>query len=179
MNGMIMTGSRIYSSLGADQSLFAWLGRWDAKRGVPFWSLATQMVLILGMIAAVGTEPGREAINTGLVKLGFAAVPWESHRGGFDTLLRCTAPAFWLFFLLVGISLFVLRESDPHLERPFTVPLYPLLPLVFCDTCAYMLYSATAYAGKLALPFLVLVHVGLVFYWFSKKRSSPVKEEQR
>ena len=53
-------------------------------------------------------------------------------KGGFDTLLTCTAPIFWVFFLLTGISLFVLRERDPHIERPFKVPFYPELPLIFC-----------------------------------------------
>src|SRR5262249_37746429 len=57
-------------------------------------------------------------------------------KGGFETLLTCTAPVFWLFFLLTGLSLFVLRERDKHLERPFKVPLYPELPLVFCASCA-------------------------------------------
>jgi basic amino acid/polyamine antiporter, APA family len=97
-------------------------------------------------------------------------VKWEGH-GGFDTLLKCTAPSFWIFFLLTGLSLFVLRERDPDIERPFKVPLYPLLPLIFCDTCAYMLYSATAYAKELVLPVLVLLHIGVVVYWFSRRET--------
>src|SRR5262249_53547180 len=40
-------------------------------------------------------------------------------KGGFDTLLTCTAPIFWLFFLLTGFSLFVLRQRDTDIERPF------------------------------------------------------------
>ena len=43
----------------------------------------------------------------------------ELAKGGFDTLLTCTAPVFWVFFLLTGISLFVLRERDRQVERPF------------------------------------------------------------
>src|SRR5262249_30665798 len=62
------------------------------------------------------------------------------------TVLTCTAPIFWLFFLLTGLSLFVLRERDTHLERPFKVPLYPELPLIFCLSCGYMLYSSIDYA---------------------------------
>ena len=45
--------------------------------------------------------------------------------------MEYTAPVFWLFFLLVGVSLFVLRRRDPDLPRPFRVPLYPVLPLLF------------------------------------------------
>jgi APA family basic amino acid/polyamine antiporter len=56
-----------------------------------------------------------------------------------------TAPVFWLFFLLAGIALFVLRHRDPATPRPFRVPLYPVLPIVFCATCAYMLWSSLSY----------------------------------
>jgi amino acid transporter len=94
--------------------------------------------------------------------------------GGFDTLLTCTAPIFWVFFLLTGISLFVLRERDKGIERPFKVPLYPELPLIFCLSCGYMLYSSIDYAltrqwkgGLFLLGVLPLV-LGLPLYKLSQ-----------
>ncbi len=39
---------------------------------------------------------------------------------------------FWIFLLLSGVSLFLLRVHEPDQPRPFRVPLYPLVPLVFC-----------------------------------------------
>jgi len=170
INGMVFTGSRVYAALGNEYRLFAFLGRWNPRLGSPFWSIVTQCLLTVGLILAVGSTFGREQINVGLSKVGMEKVQWEGH-GGFDTLLKCTAPSFWLFFLLTGLSLFVLRERDPDIERPFKVPFYPLLPLIFCDTCAYMLYSATAYAKELVLPVLVLLHIGVVVYWFSRRES--------
>jgi amino acid transporter len=94
-------------------------------------------------------------------------------KGGFDTLLTCTAPVFWVFFLLTGISLFVLRERDTHIERPFKVPFYPELPLVFCLSCSYMLYSSIAYAlernwkGGLVLLGVLPLVIGLILYKLS------------
>ena len=170
INGMVFTGSRVYAALGNEYRLFAFLGRWNPRLGSPFWSIVTQWLLTVGLILAVGSTFGREQINVGLSKVGMEKVQWEGH-GGFDTLLKCTAPSFWLFFLLTGLSLFVLRERDPDIERPFKVPFYPLLPLIFCDTCAYMLYSATAYAKELVLPVMVLLHIGVVVYWFSRRES--------
>jgi hypothetical protein len=35
---------------------------------------------------------------------------------------------------------------DPQADRPFKVPLYPLLPLVFCAACAWLTYSSISYA---------------------------------
>ena len=57
------------------------------------------------------------------------------------------AAVFWLFFLLTGLSVFVLRERDKTLERPFRVPLYTELPIIFCLSCGYMLYSSIDYAA--------------------------------
>jgi amino acid transporter len=65
--------------------------------------------------------------------------------GGFKAMVEFTAPVFWLFFLLAGASLIVLRAREPQAERPFRVPLYPLLPLAFCAVCAGMLWSSLSY----------------------------------
>jgi amino acid transporter len=94
--------------------------------------------------------------------------------GGFDTLVTCTAPVFWVFFLLTGLSVFVLRERDTHLERPFKVPLYPELPLIFCLSCGYMLYSSIDYAlvrgwkGGLVLLGVLPLVIGLPLYRLSQ-----------
>ena len=77
----------------------------------------------------------------------------------FETLFSHGAPVFWFFFLLTGLSLFVLRYKDPYRERPFTVPGYPVLPLIFCAMCVYMLYRSTIFVkqGSLFAAALVLV----------------------
>jgi amino acid transporter len=172
VNGLIFSGSRVYSTLGADHALFSWLGRWHRGRGVPVGALLAQALITLAMIAVVGTPWGQGAINTLLGRAGLSAVEWEGH-GGFETLLRCTAPVFWAFFLLTGVSLFVLRWRDRGRRRPFSVPLFPLLPLVFCATCAYMLWSAANYAGKLGLVGALLLAVGLPLYAASRAMTGP------
>jgi basic amino acid/polyamine antiporter, APA family len=53
--------------------------------------------------------------------------------------------------LLTGAAVFLLRRKDRSIERPFSAPLYPLPPLMFCVTCAYMLYASAAYAKWLVL----------------------------
>jgi amino acid transporter len=166
INGMILTGSRLYSALGADHRIFAWLGRRQGARRVPAGALLTQAAITLALMALVGTDLGRSAVDSVLVSLGWRPLTWFG-RSGFSSLLDCTAPAFWSFFLLTGVSLFVLRARDRGIARPFTVPFYPVLPMAFCATCAYMLYSATAYAGKLSLVGAGLVAVGVPLFWLS------------
>jgi APA family basic amino acid/polyamine antiporter len=125
------------------------------------------MGITLVLVLIVGTQAGRAFLNAVLQAAGVKALAWEGH-GGFDTLLRCSSPMFWLFFLLTGVSLFFLRAKDRGLNRPFSVPLYPVVPLVFCGMCAYMLYSATIYAGWLTLLGVAPVLLGVVVLAFCR-----------
>ena len=56
-----------------------------------------------------------------------------------------------LFFLLSGVSLFVLRRREPDAPRPFRVPFYPVVPLIFCGVCAFMLWSSLSYVSSQSL----------------------------
>jgi amino acid transporter len=168
VNGLILSGSRVCASLGADHMLFAWLGRWSARRGAPFGALLTQSAISLTMIAVVGTQMGWSFVNRILTSVGLTKLQWEEH-GGFETLLKCTSPVFWLFFLLTGFSVFILRERDGLESRSFRVPFYPYLPLIFCATCAYMLSSALSYAGTFGLVGGGLLLLGLPLYEVSRR----------
>jgi basic amino acid/polyamine antiporter, APA family len=179
VNGLIYTGARIYSSMGDDHPLFRRLSQWHPRFGTPVASLLAQSTVALLLISIVGTERGQRAVDALLVTLGFAAASWDGH-GGFDTLLRCTAPVFWTFFFLTGVSLFVLRRKDRDRERVFRVPLYPVLPLVFCATALYMLYSATDYAGRLTIVGLIPLAFGIAVYLLSpSKRASALDAPTR
>jgi basic amino acid/polyamine antiporter, APA family len=68
---------------------------------------------------------------------------------GFATLVDYTAPVFWLFLMGSGLAVIVLRVKEPGVERPFKVPLYPVLPLVFVATSAAMAWSAFGYVQYL------------------------------
>ena len=62
---------------------------------------------------------------------------------GFSAMVAYTSPVFWTFFLLTGITLFVFRARDAEGEQPsFRVPGYPVVPIAFCTSCAFMLYSS-------------------------------------
>jgi APA family basic amino acid/polyamine antiporter len=163
LNGLILTGARIAAAGGADFALFAALGRWHPRRGTPAGAIVVQMVIALGLVLLVGHPIGRSFAGAIVAGLGFAPLQWEGH-GGFDTLLKCTAPVFWTFFLLTGLSLFVLRSRDRDLQRPFSVPFYPVVPAIFCATCAAMLYSAVGYAGSLVWVGFAPPLVGFVLF---------------
>lgn len=134
-NATIFTGARSNYALGRDFKSFSFLGKWKSNVEGPVNSL-----LVQGAIALV------------LVSFGIFS------RSGFETMIDYTAPVFWFFLLLVGISLFLLRKKEPHVKRPFRVPLYPVLPVIFCLTSTYLLYSSIVYTGWGALV-LSLIHI--------------------
>ncbi len=173
INGMMFSGSRVYAALGGDHAVFAWLGRMRSRTRSPWVALTIQSSVSLVSIGAIGTPNGRAWINESLHILGLSKVEWMGH-GGFEVLSVLTTPLFWLFFLFCGLSLFVLRQLDPSLERPFRVPFYPELPLLFCGICAYMVYAGIEFAHSfsffpsLALLSGALLAAGLLLFRISR-----------
>ena len=169
INGLILTGSRVYASLGADHRLFAWLAGWNQRLGAPVAALLAQGAIAVALVLAVGTEVGRGSIDATLRLIGINGLPWEEYFGGFETLVSGTAPVFWMFFMLTGISLFVLRVRDGKRPRPFSTPWFPLPPIIFCLTCAYMLYSSLDYAKGLSIIGLLPLAIGIPLYLISQR----------
>lgn len=156
MNGTMITGARTNYALGTDFKLFSFLGKWHLRAGTPF-----NAMLVQGLIAFL------------LVVLG------TSTRSGFEAMVEYTAPVFWFFFLLVGISVIILRIREPSIPRPFRVPFYPVTPVIFCAVCLYMLQSSLAYTGKGALVGMGVLLAGvpllLIRNGFGKENSGKEK----
>ena len=147
MNATTFTGARSIYALGQDYRPLGFLGRWRDGGSTP-----ANALLMQGSIALL------------LVLLG----AWA--RDGFVTMVEYTAPVFWFFFLLAGLSLFVLRTQEPERPRPFRVPLYPVTPLIFCVTCVYMLHSSLAYTGPGAAIGVGVLVAGVPLLFLARAR---------
>jgi ethanolamine permease len=55
------------------------------------------------------------------------------------------------------ISFFRLRKSEPDMERPFKVPMYPLFPAVALIIATVSIIAMTYYNQQLALGFAGLM----------------------
>ena len=155
INGTIFTSSRIFSEFGADHQLFAPLGRWSNRFGTPVAALLVQAAISIITI--------------------FIVAIFFQNQDSFDVVLKGTAPVFWLFFLLTGGALFALRRVDRGINRPFTVPLYPLTPLLYCAICGLMLYGSVMGAfeesqvGWMLALTVISVLAGLPLYLVSRR----------
>ena len=153
INATIFTGARTNYALGRDFSLFSFLGHWHHRTNTPTRSLVVQAGIALALVLL------------GTLK-----------RKGFETMVDYTAPVFWFFFLLTGISLFILRFKESEVPRPFQVPFYPWTPLVFCLICGYLLYSSLAYTGMGALVGVGVVLAGIPLLVWMQKRTKYTPE---
>ena len=123
INATMFVGARTNFAVGNDWKALRKLGQWQLDIGSPKQALLLQALISIGLIA-LGTQ----------------------EADGFSAMVEFTAPVFWGFLFLVGLALIWLRQTDQHTSRPFKVPLYPVLPLIFCAACAWLTYASVTYA---------------------------------
>ena len=143
INATMIVGARTNYALGRDWPQLSFMSRWQDARNVPMVAFFVQGGIALALIA-------------------FGAM----QKDGFSSMVEFTAPVFWFFFLLAGVALFVLRFREPTIARPFKVPLYPILPIVFIATCGYLFYSSVTYAqSKQAVNIALYVMLAGLVVW--------------
>ena len=76
------------------------------------------------------------------------------------TMVDYLSPVYWLFLTMSGVALFVLRRRYPDAERPFRVPLYPYVPLVFIASSVYVFWSSVAYVRTGAVVGVAVLAAG-------------------
>ena len=123
INATMFVGARTNFAVGTDWKALRKLGQWQMDIGSPKPALLMQAFISIGLIA-LGTQ----------------------EADGFSAMVEFTAPVFWGFLFMVGLSVLWLRQTDSQATRPFKVPLYPILPLIFCAVCAWLTYSSITYA---------------------------------
>jgi amino acid transporter len=148
LNATIFTGARSAYAMARDAGLPGSVGNWDVRAQGPVNAHLVQAALALALIGA-----------------GAAT------RQGFTTMVEYTAPVFWFFLLLVGIALFVLRRRGLP-PASFRVPLYPLTPLIFCASAAYMLHASLVYTGAGALFGVAVLALGLPVWLYVDRRNT-------
>ena len=155
MNAAVFTGARTNWALGRDFGMFRFLGNWRESGSTPANALLLQGAVMLVLVVAGAMTPD-----------------------GFSAMVAYTAPVFWTFFLLTGITLFIFRARGG--EAPvIRAPLHPLVTIVFCAMCAYMLYSSIDYIrnphfgpkfGNMVLAGLLVMAAGIPLYFVARKK---------
>lgn len=149
LNATMFTGARSIYAFARDFAPLARLGDRTTRNGTPSNAIIAQAAIALTLIA----------FGAGM-------------RDGFTAMVEYTAPVFWSFLFLIGLSLFIFRWRMPDGVLPFRVPLYPLPPIVFCATSLYLLYSSLVYTGAGALAGVAILAAGIPLYWLVTRREA-------
>lgn len=137
----LLTAPRVFVPLAADGLFPAVLGRVGARHGVPARAIA---------VAAL---------------LGAAYVSSRT----FEQLTEAFVVGFFPFYVLAVLAVFRLRRTEPALPRPFRVPLYPWVPLVFLLGAGCLMAGALMDADRTALFALGVMLVGFPVQWLWRR----------
>jgi amino acid transporter len=150
INATIVVGARTTYAAAADWPALARIGQWSRSRGIPVRAILAQSAVAV-LLVGFGTYT----------------------RTGFATMIDYTSPVFWLFLTASGLAVIVLRRKYPDAPRPFRVPLYPVLPLVFAAACLFVLWSSVEYVRLGAMLGVGVLAIGALVMWVMIWRSRP------
>ena len=143
-NGIILSGARVYYAMAKDGLFFRKAGELDPVTHAPKFSLIAQCVWAV------------------LLTLS----------GSYSDLLDYVIFAVLLFYMLTIAGLFVLRRTQPNLDRPYKAFGYPVLPAAYILAAGVIDVLLLVYKPGYAWPGLAIVLLGAPVYFIWKRRES-------
>ena len=80
-----------------------------------------------------------------------------------------------LFMALTVAGVIVLRFREPNLPRPFKVPGYPVVPLLYIAILSWYLVNLLVNRTRYSLVGIGIVAAGLPFYWYWTRKANRSK----
>ncbi len=79
-------------------------------------------------------------------------------------------------FVVVAAGVLVLRRKRPDLERGFTVPWMPVIPILAIASCVWLMLNLSALTW---IRFVIWMVIGVAFYFLYSRRHSMVGRRER
>lgn len=151
LNGMSLAYPRMYYAMAKSGVFFKNAARTHPRFKTPHLAIALQVVWVTILVFS----------------------------GTFERLLEFVVVSSFVFFTLTVIALIVLRINRPDLERPFKVPFYPVVPLLFILGSTAVLINQVLGSPVNSLITLVLIALGVpVFYLWRRFGTGPMEPEE-
>ncbi|MBI3939925.1 MAG: amino acid permease [Acidobacteria bacterium] len=144
LNGLILSGARVYYAMAHDGLFFARAARVEPRHHTPRFSLWIQ------------------ALWTCLLTMS----------GTYSQLLDYVIFAALLFYALTMAGIFRLRRIRPQMERPYRALGYPLLTTLYIVAAAGVMLSLLIYKPSFSLRGLLIVLTGVPVYFLWRRHGS-------
>lgn len=138
LNGIILMNARVPFAMARDHLFFSPLGRLSPTTRVP--AIAIWVQAIWACVLALS--------------------------GTFDQITTSVIFALWIFYVLVGSSLFVLRRKLPAAPRRYRTPGYPVVPLLFVAVAVWLVVNSIKAYPVESSAGLLMIALGLPFYMY-------------
>lgn len=141
VNGMTLSGARVYYAMAKDNMFFKALSKVDKKTLAPRNALIAQ-----GVWASLLTL-----------------------SGNFFQLLDYIIFSTLIFYILTVGGLFILRKRDAE-PFNYKASFFPFLPLFYCALASFTALNLLIYKTEYSLYGLIIILTGIPVYWFWKKK---------
>jgi APA family basic amino acid/polyamine antiporter len=149
LNGTIMSGARVPFATARDGYFFKALAEVHPRFHTPSVAIIVQCGLAIILLL-----------------LG----------GSFRQFFSLAIFAEWLFYMIAGSTVFVLRRREPNADRPYRVWGYPVVPALFVLASAVLLYYTFTDNLKSSVGGCVAILAGIpLFYYFARRRTPAQK----
>jgi amino acid transporter len=142
MNALILAGPRAYYQMARDGLFIERVSRVHPRWRTPVEALVFQGLWSVFLVLIIG---------------------------GFSQLFTYVIFGGWIFYALAVLSVVVLRRKEPELVRPFRVPGYPLVPLLFALTAFAIVVNTLVETPEESLLGLGFIGLGIPIYWIQQR----------
>jgi APA family basic amino acid/polyamine antiporter len=149
-NGLILSGARVYYAMAKDGLFFKSVGAVN-RHNTPWVALWVQCV--------------------------WACVLCLS--GTYGQLLEFLVFAVVMFYILTILGLFILRFRRPHMERPYRVFGYPVLPGLYLLIALFIEVQLLRYKPQYTWPGLAIILAGVPVYWLWQKSQKARRRNEQ
>ena len=143
LNVVILTTPRVFYAMAQDRVFVSAAARVHPQTGAPVISIVVMGVWSIALLLITG--------------------------GDIGALLSGVVFADWIFFGLGAASLIALRASKPAAERPYRVPGYPIVPLLFVLAAGAGIISSFVASLRTSLLGTAILIVGVVLYFIAER----------
>ena len=145
LNGYVMYGIRTPYALALDDKLpfSSWISKLGKKNGIPY--------------------------NSGIIMFTVSAIMIVS--GQYNQLTDLLTFTVWLFYIMVFIAVFKMRNYSKLPHNSYKVPLYPFVPLIAILGGAFIIINTVLTQPLNSAIGIILTLIGLPIFYIKRSKS--------